>query len=113
MIRLGAHDDATKAIAELVALSPGSGRDRVHAAAFLARCVPLADADVRLPDVRRAECARAYADRAVELLRDAAEGGLRDFEALKTDHDFDALRSRADFRDLVAGSASISAVAGP
>jgi hypothetical protein len=101
---MGAHDDATKTIGDLVALPPGSGPDRVRAAAFLARCVPLAAADAKLPDVRRAERANAYADRAVELLREAIKRGHRDFESLKTDHDFDVLRSRTDFRGLLAGS---------
>jgi tetratricopeptide (TPR) repeat protein len=104
LIRLGAHDDATKTVSELVLVPPGSGPDRVRAAGLLARCVPLANDDAKLPDVRRAERARAYADRAVELLREAIKRGHRDFEALKTDHDFDALRSRADFRGLLAGS---------
>jgi len=49
--------------------------------------------------------AKRYADRAVELLRKAQEaqwGGLR---SLGIDPAFNSLRSRADFRDLLADAA--------
>ena len=113
LMRLGAHEDAAKAIAELVALSPGSGPESLRAGSFLARCVPLAEADTHLAGSRRADLARAYADRAVELLRQAVKSGSGTVEALRGDRSLDALRSRADFQALVAGSAAAPATSSP
>jgi len=113
LIRLKAHEDAAKAIAELVALSPTSAPESVRAGSFLVRCVPLAAADARLTEFRRADLARAYADRAVELVREAVKRGYHDIEAVKTDHSFDVLRSRADFRDLLAGAVASPATRRP
>lgn len=39
-----------------------------------------------------------YADRAIELLKQAIENGLADQEQLNSDHDLDALREREDFK---------------
>ena len=113
LIRLGAHQDANRVIAEFVTLAPGSGPECVRAGSFLARCVPLAAADARLTDARRADLARAYAARAVELVREAIQRGYHDIEALRSDHSFDVLRSRADFRELLAGSVASPATRGP
>ena len=49
--------------------------------------------------------AEAYAARAVELLRRAADAGFKDVERLKKDADLDALRSREDFQALLRGPA--------
>ncbi len=113
LIRLGAHQDANTVIAEFVTLSPDSGPQRFGAGTFLARCVPLAAADTRLTDARRTELARTYADRAVELLNEAKKRGYENIEVLKSDHSFDVLRSRADFRQLPAGSVKSPAPRGP
>jgi hypothetical protein len=43
-----------------------------------------------------------YGSRAVELLRKAINAGYRDTEHMKRDKDLDSLRSREDFRKLVA-----------
>jgi tetratricopeptide (TPR) repeat protein len=104
LILLRAHDEAATAINDLVAHAKTSGPDRVRAGSLLARCAPLAANDTRLSDSQRAQQARAYADRAIELLREAIKRGHRDLGALKTDPGFDALRSRADFRELLASS---------
>jgi hypothetical protein len=105
LIRMRAHDDVARTAAELVALSPGSGPESLRAGSYLARCVPLAEADTHLAGSRRAELANAYADRAVELLRDGVKGGSGNAEALRGDRSLDALRSRADFQALLAASA--------
>ncbi len=102
LIKLGEHADAAKTVAQLVNDSPGSASDRFRAGALLARCVPLAANDKRLESTRRADLAQAYANESVELLRDSLKRGHRDDEALKSDHSFDALRLRADFRELLA-----------
>jgi len=66
--------------------------------------VPLSVADTRLTDARRTELAKTYADQAVGLLREAKKRGYPNMEVLKSDHSFDAIRSRDDFRVLLAGS---------
>jgi eukaryotic-like serine/threonine-protein kinase len=102
LIRMGEHTDATKVIAKLVALFPDLAPECVRGAAFFSRCVPLAAADARLAATPRTDLARAYADRAIDLLGESFRRGYRDVEALKRDRNFDVLRSRVDFRDLLA-----------
>jgi tetratricopeptide (TPR) repeat protein len=113
LVRQGAHEDAAKTIAEFVALSPTSGPECVRAASLLARCVPLATADTRLADARRADRAGAYAERAVELLREARKQGQKDDNVLRSDHSFDVLRTRADFRELLTGTVKAPATRSP
>jgi len=113
LIRLREHEDAARAVAELLSFAPDSGPQCFRAGSFLARCVPLAAADARLPDARRNELAKTYAGRAVELLRGAKKRGHQDIEALKSDHGFDGLRTRADFRQLLARSATPASKQGP
>ncbi len=81
---------------------PDSATECYRGGAFLARCVPLAAADARLDANRRTDLARTYADRAIELLRESLRKGYSGIDALKSDRCFDALRSRGDFRDLLA-----------
>jgi tetratricopeptide (TPR) repeat protein len=85
LIGLGEHEGAARSVAELVALSPGSGPVCARAGSFLARCVPLAEADTHLAGSRRADLAKTYADRAVELLREAVKSGAANVEALRAD----------------------------
>jgi hypothetical protein len=70
----------------------------------LARCVTLAATDLDLPDARRAELAKAYADQAVSLVREALEKGHSDLEVIRKDPSFDSVRARPDFRSLLASS---------
>ncbi len=102
LIGLREHADAARAIAELLSFSPDSGPQNFRAGSLLAQCVPLAAADSRLTDERRNELAKTYAERAVNLLREAKNRGHQDIEALKSDHSFDAIRSLAGFRELLA-----------
>jgi serine/threonine protein kinase len=102
LIRLREHPAAAKAISEVISFSPDSGPQCFRAGSFLARCVPLAAADTRLTDGRRNELAKTYAERAVELLRQSLRKGYRGVEDLKSDRSFDVLRSRVDFRELLA-----------
>jgi hypothetical protein len=113
LIGLGEHEGAAGSVAELVALSPGSGPESFRAGSFLARCVPLATADARLSDARRADLAKTYADRAIELLRESVKSGAVNVEALRGDRSLDALRSRADFQALLAGSAAAPTTRSP
>jgi eukaryotic-like serine/threonine-protein kinase len=113
LIRLREHEDAARAVSELISFSSDSAPQCFRAGSFLARCVPLPAADARLTDARRIELAKTYADRAVELLREAKKMGHQDIEALKSDHNFDSIRSRADFQGLLAGSVATESKRSP
>jgi tetratricopeptide (TPR) repeat protein len=113
LIRLREHEEATTVIGEYLKLTPDSGPASFRASSFLARCAPLAAADARLTDDRRTHLAKAYADRAVALLRDATKRGHRDDQALTSDPSFNALRSRDDFRQLLAASVASQATPQP
>jgi hypothetical protein len=63
-------------------------------------------ADPKLDAAARANLTKVYADRSVELIRDAIKSGFRDTQALLSDHAYEGLRPRADFQALVAPSAT-------
>jgi hypothetical protein len=108
LLRLKDHQAASKIALELVSLSPDSGQESLRASSFLSRCVTLAAADSALPEARRAELAKACADQAVALVKDAIEKGHRDLEVLRKDASFDSVRARPDFGSLLAGADAAS-----
>jgi hypothetical protein len=73
----------------------------VRAALFLARCVPLAEQDARLPDGKRKKLAKTYADKAMKRLREAVDRGYKNVPQLQKDKTFDPLRDREDFQKLL------------
>ena len=97
LVETGAYADAAAAVADAVK----ADRDEHRVAAVLARCAGLAQKDSKLPEARRNELAHAYGDRAMELLRRARQAGFKDQGYLKNNKDFDSLRARADFQELV------------
>jgi len=84
-------------------------REDQRVAALLARCVILAQKDRNLPETRRKELTQAYGDRAMEFLGRARKAGLMDVDSLNNSRDFDPLRSREDFRQLLRELAPPSA----
>src|SRR5262249_21221306 len=103
---LGDHAAAADAAEQLVRADLEPRPDLYAAAGFLARAVPLAEKDDRLPPAERRRCAQVYADRAVELLRQALAKGYRDLNQLKSDDALNPLRRRPDFQELLAGVAA-------
>jgi tetratricopeptide (TPR) repeat protein len=79
--------------ADLLADNARGAGDLYNAGCGYALCVPLADT----PQTQ--DC---YAVGAIELLSQAIRGGFKDVAQLKMDGDLDALRSRDDFKKLVA-----------
>jgi hypothetical protein len=63
--------------------------------------VPLAEKDAKLAAAERAKQARAYADRAIELLGEAIAKGFENAALMQKDTDLASLRSRPDFQQLV------------
>ena len=58
--------------------------------------------DAKLPNAKRQEVTRSYADRALATLRQAVQNGYKDAAHMKKDTDLDPLRSRPDFQKLLA-----------
>jgi hypothetical protein len=102
LVDLGDHAAAAEAAAQLVQAAVDQQVDAYNAACMLARCVPLAERDTELPEARRQERAKTYADRAIATLRQAVHNGFRDVAHMKKDSDLDPLRSRPVFQRLLA-----------
>src|SRR5262249_14648746 len=98
----GKYTEAGKAAAELTKLAADSPEEYRLAAVILARCVPLAAKDAKLPEAERKKQSEDYASRAVQALRQAVERGDADLVQLKTASVFAPLRSRDDFQKLGA-----------
>jgi serine/threonine protein kinase len=102
LLAAGEHAAAAVAAADLADAGWDPGADAYDAARYLCRCVQAAEQDPNLPAGERKASARAYADRAVGLLGQAAAEGWTDAARLRADAAFTALRDRADFRRLTA-----------
>jgi serine/threonine protein kinase/tetratricopeptide (TPR) repeat protein len=87
---------------ELAGCGRDAAMDRYIAACILCDCAVLADGDTRLGADRRQELARAYADRALALLRQAVGHGFKNVAALKRNPDLKPLHNRREFVQLLA-----------
>jgi tetratricopeptide (TPR) repeat protein/tRNA A-37 threonylcarbamoyl transferase component Bud32 len=97
------HAGAARAVTDLAEVAPPGWPDFGEAAATLASCIRLAEQDQQLPAAKRSELAREYADQTLALLRQAVARGYRDGKNfVQTDARFDPLRSRDDFKKLLA-----------
>jgi tetratricopeptide (TPR) repeat protein len=76
--------------------------DAYGAACMLAQCMPIVENDDKLAAARRQAEIAFYADQAIAMLRDALAKGYNDADHLQTDKDLDPLRSREDFKTMVA-----------
>jgi tetratricopeptide (TPR) repeat protein len=101
LIDLGDHVQAARTAERVPPLMENVEEAYCDAARRLARCMPLAAKDANLSDDKRKELAQAYADRAVQLLREAIQKGYKDVGRLEMDPAFDSLRAREDFRMLL------------
>jgi serine/threonine protein kinase len=101
-LALDDHDAAVKAASEQPRLLPETWTGYRSAASILASCTEAAAKDVRLPEEKRKETAQAYAGQAVEMLRQAVARGYADVDSLNKESAFAPLRSREDFKKLLA-----------
>jgi serine/threonine-protein kinase len=102
LLELGDHAGAAAAAADLARVAFDPAGDAYKAACFLARCIPVAEKDAKLPQARRQELTKSYGDRAMEALRQALAKGYQDAAHMQKDTDLDPLRGRDDFRKLLA-----------
>jgi serine/threonine protein kinase len=79
---------------EMARTDPGGGQGHYVAAAVLARCAGLTTE-------QSDGLASAYADRCLELLKEAIRLGYPDVSRLRTDSAFEAVRARPDFQAIV------------
>jgi WD40 repeat protein/serine/threonine protein kinase len=101
-VRHGRHAEAV-ADAEAVAQHEIAFPSTVYDAACVCSLASAAARqDSKLTRVERDRLAERYAARAVELLRQAFQQGFEDVEQMKKDSDLDPLRSREDYKELIA-----------
>jgi serine/threonine protein kinase/Tfp pilus assembly protein PilF len=102
LLRTSDHAEASKAAEELPRILPDGWEEYHRAAGYLARCVPLAAKDPMPAAETSKELAQSYANRAVQLLREAIQKGWKDAAHARKDPHLDPLREREDFKKLLA-----------
>src|SRR5207249_1674231 len=94
---LGDHAAATAAAAALARSAADPSNDTQQAAALFASCVPLAEKDSKLGEPARQKLMQAYADKSLDLLRQAIRKGFKDAVKLEKDSAWASVRSRLEF----------------
>jgi serine/threonine-protein kinase len=102
LIRQGDHAEAVRSAREVAGVLPADGQGHWRAALLVAQCVPLAEKDTKLTESQRQELAEQYGRQAVALLRQGMGKGYTDGKGLEMDKHLVPLRSREDFRKLLA-----------
>ena len=103
LLRGTSHARLAGAAAGFPEMFPERGEGCVRAAGLLARCVPLALKDDRLPEEKRRQLAGEYEDDALRFLRRAIDEGFSNADELRTAPAFESLRSRDEFKKLLKG----------
>jgi serine/threonine protein kinase/tetratricopeptide (TPR) repeat protein len=101
-VGLGDHTRLATTATDLAGFGFEPAKDSYDAACFLARCVTFANQDTALHEARRKELAQTYTEQALALLRQAVTRGFKDVARVKKDLDLEPLRTREDFRKLLA-----------
>jgi tetratricopeptide (TPR) repeat protein/tRNA A-37 threonylcarbamoyl transferase component Bud32 len=103
-LALGEHAQAASIASELLRVAPERPDRRPDAARVLARCVPLAQGDAELTGSQRGSLAKSYADRAIDLLREALRANPKLAKRLKGDADLAPLGPREEFREMIGAT---------
>jgi serine/threonine protein kinase len=93
---------AMGAAANLRDLGSNPPGDAYNAACALALCIPIVEKDDKANKEDRTKQVQFYGDQAMAMLRNAVAKGYKDGAHMKKDTDLDPLRSREDFKKLVA-----------
>jgi serine/threonine protein kinase len=93
LVRVNGQQGKAVAEANALAEAPGAKAGTLYNAACVYARAAAASQDAGLTE--------KYAARAVDLLRRAVAGGYRDVTHMRNDHDLDALRAHADFKELL------------
>jgi serine/threonine-protein kinase len=97
----GRHHQAAAAVDEALRPSPDQKEAFYMAAGILARCVPVAKKNPGLSASQGESQGEIYARQAIDLISKAIEKGFRDHERLRKAPEFESLRSRKDFQQIV------------
>jgi len=104
-VRQGNHQEATKAVEEILKDDKATALNFKDGSCVYALSVVSAKKDEKLTEAERAKVADQYGARAVQFLKKAEEAGyflnLTKGDRRLADKDFDPLRERSDFKDLV------------
>jgi hypothetical protein len=98
----GRPKETVEAALEIVKLRPDNANELRNGAARLSACISLVGKDLPTLSVEQQAERQSYADQAMDLLRRAVSRGYKNAKSLKEGRDFEPLRSRDDFRALVA-----------
>jgi tetratricopeptide (TPR) repeat protein/tRNA A-37 threonylcarbamoyl transferase component Bud32 len=104
LARLGEHTAAAQTADELISIAFQPGDNAYDAACVFSQCSSIAEHDPVLSIAMRQAVSQIYADRSLELLRQAIAQGYKDvahIAHMKKDKDLDPLRSRPDFQELL------------
>jgi hypothetical protein len=102
LLHLERHAEAVRAAGEYAREFPDDPEAAYDAACYIAGCVPLAERDANLSAAERQKTGEEYGRLAVQQLRQAVQAGYRDVGHIKADSHLDPLRSRQDYRELLA-----------
>jgi tetratricopeptide (TPR) repeat protein len=97
--------DLEKAEAQVERLKTGVSEPRFdfyYAACVFSNCVKYVLRDTKLPDSRRQELARAYGDKAMDMLRQAVQAGRKNASMILHEARLESLNEREDFKKLIA-----------
>jgi tetratricopeptide (TPR) repeat protein len=100
LVSMGDEPAARALVEQMARLGLESAKDSYEAAIALVQCIPLLPKGDRLSEANGKPEARAYTDRAVQLLRQAVVQGYIEIEKLKDDTLFAPLHSHPDFQKL-------------
>src|SRR5262249_48051264 len=98
----GEYVRAADIAADLVHQKLVSAKDAYSAGCLFSRCYASAEKDDKLEEAKRIALARSYAEQAIENVRLAITKNYKDIEQMKKDPDLDPLRSRDEFKKLLA-----------
>ena len=98
----GDHGRATEEVEVLLRQRDLGSLHVYNAACFFSRASAAVDHDTKLSPAERKRVKARYADRAMDLLRQAIAKGWRRPRAMKEDRDLEPLRARKDFQELLA-----------
>jgi tetratricopeptide (TPR) repeat protein len=101
LVDAGDHAAAAVAVRTLLRYSTARTPDSFDAGRLLARCVPLAEQDGKLPEAKRTELAGVYGREAVVALFNAAQSFPPNAARMLKDPALAPLHNRGDFKQLL------------
>jgi tetratricopeptide (TPR) repeat protein len=102
LVKMGDHAAAATETARFLDVGFDPANDPYEAACLLSQCAALAEKDAKLSPNARTQTSESYANRAIELLGSALRKGFKGLSRLRENPQLDLLRSRKEFKELLA-----------